>query len=172
MKTLWKLCLGVVVGGLAGQMVTAEDWILGNIKCEMVLERNSYGLYWNPDTAGYPITLSADIINAEGEAWRAVVGGSYTFMRPDGSFTALDKKGVLLQSGTWFMIENFQITDHPYQTEKAKPTPIHIVYYNFQGNDGKMKTFYTYYTLNSGDFGSKIGASPRNCYIRTKFPIE
>jgi len=166
MRALWKLCLVVVVavGGLAGQVVMPKD-----IMCDMKLEEDSYGLDWRPDTAGYPITLSTNLINSEGEAWRTIGSGYYTIMRADGSFDDFDKNGVFIRSGTWFTIENFQITDHPYQTG---PATVNIVYYNFQRHDGKMRTYRSYYTSNHHDFGSNIGAVPRDCYYRTNAPTE
>jgi hypothetical protein len=183
MKALWKLCLVVVVGvgGLAGQEVvwppkgTEVEWR------DIILEEDSYGLYWRPDTAGYPITLSTSLINSEGEAWRACVGGYYRIMRPDGSFTRYDINGAFIRSGTWFTIENFLITDHPYQmgetepyqTEKAKPSYVTIVYYNFLGDDGKMGTLRSYFIPNNASGSSyNIGGWPRNFYFRTKAPVE
>ncbi|MDR2577524.1 MAG: hypothetical protein LBC70_01755 [Chitinispirillales bacterium] len=168
MKALWKLCLVVGVGvvGLAGQMVMPKG--TGCEIFDLVLEEDSYGLSWRPDTAGYPITLGTNLINSEGEAWRAAVGGHYEIMRSDGSFTVLDINGAFIRNGTWFMIENFQITDHPYQ---VKPVAVNIVYYNVQQNDGRMATFRSYYT-DDRDIHFKIGVTSRRCFFRTKAPTE
>ncbi|MDR2577580.1 MAG: hypothetical protein LBC70_02050, partial [Chitinispirillales bacterium] len=120
MKVLWILCLvgAAAVFGyqLAGPVVMPPEGTKIEMY-ELILEEDSYGLSWSPDTTGYPITLGTNLINSEGEAWRGVIGGQYEIMRSDGSFTYLDINGVFIHSGTWFMIENFQITDHPYQVE-------------------------------------------------------
>jgi len=168
MKALWKLCLVVVVavGGLAGQVVMPpEDTKVEMI--ELILEEDCYGLDWRPDTAGYPITLSTNLINPEGEAWRTAVGGDYEIMWPDGSFTFLDINGVFIRSGTWFTIENYQITDHPYQ---RGPATVDIVYYNFQGDDGTMRTRRSYYVPNGSGYGSNLRVLPKNLYYRINAP--
>jgi hypothetical protein len=173
MKALWKLCLVVVVGvgGLAGQEVvlppegTKVEWI------EVNLEESGWGLYWRPDTAGYPITLSTNFINSEGEAWRIADGGGYKIIRADGTFTFLDTNGVLRLSGTWFMIENFQITDHPYQIQ-TKPSYVSIMCYNFQYDDGKMGTRRSYFVPNDANFDFYVGVWPKNAYFRAKAPTE
>jgi len=170
MRALWKLCLVVVVavGSLVGQVVMKPPEGTKIEIIEWTLEGDSYGLYWRPDTAGYPRTLSTKLITSEGEAWRATIGGWYTIMRADGSFTYLNKNGVFIRSGTWFTIENFQITDHPYQ---RGPTTVNIVYYNFQRNDGTIRTNRSYYTIDS-DFDFNIGVPPINLFYRTKAPPE
>jgi hypothetical protein len=200
MKALWKLCLVVVVGvgGLAGQEVvwppegTEVEWVeLRHLESDCL-----GGFTWKPDTAGYPITLSTSLINSEGEAWRAAIGGYYEIMRPDGSFTEYDINGVFIRSGTWFTIENFQIINHPYQmgetepyqtkktkryrtkktkpyqTEKAKPSYVTIVYYNYLGDDGKMGTLRSYFVPNNASDSNYILGTPRNAYFRTKAPVE
>ncbi|MCL2268999.1 MAG: hypothetical protein FWC23_07425 [Chitinispirillia bacterium] len=169
MKALWKLCLVVVVvvGGLVGQVVMPPE----GTKIEMIewaLGEDCYGLDWRPDTAGYPRTLSTKLINSEGEVWRAGVGGLYTIMRADGSFTDLDINGVFIRSGTWFTIENYQITDHPYQ---RGPATVNIVYYNFQRNDGTIRTDRLYYTFVMG-LDESTHAQIRNCEYITKVPTE
>jgi len=171
MRALWKLCLVVVVavGGLAGQVVMKPP---EGTKIEMIewgLGEDCYGLWWEADTTGYPRALSTKLINSEGEAWRAGVGGHYKIMRSDGSFTNLDKNGVFIRSGTWFTIENFQITDHPYQ---RGPAAVNIVYYNFQRNNGTMATYRLYYTSNDSDFSVNIRVWPKNGYYRTKAPSK
>jgi hypothetical protein len=177
MKALWKLCLIVVVAAavfgqqVAGPLVASKDTKLE--MSEWILEENSYGLHWRPDTTGYPITLSAKYINSEGEAWRAAIGGQYKVMRPDGSYTYLDINGVLIHHGTWFSIENFQITDHPYQTQ-TKPETVDIVYYNAPQKDGTVSTFRRYYSSNDSllNFYANISVQLCNSYYRTKAPIE
>jgi len=163
MRALWKLCLVVVVavGSLAGQMVMTQ--------CGVFYWYLSVGHQdWDPDTTGYPITLDKNFINAEGEAWRAAIGGRYTIMRADSSFTDFDRKGVFIRSGTWFTIENYQITDHPYQ---RGPATVNIVYYNFQRNDGTIRTDRLYYTFVMG-LDESTHAQIRNCEYITKVPTE
>jgi len=170
MRALWKLCLVVAVSvfghQVAGSVVMPEGTKIEMI--EWVLGEDSYGLWWEADTTGYPRTLSTKLINLEGEAWRAAIGGWYTIMRADGSFTYLNKNGVFIRSGTWFTIENYQITDHPYQTG---PATVNIVYYNVQRNDGTIRTDWSYYTFGS-DSNFNIRVLARNFFYRTKAPTE
>jgi len=164
MRALWKLCLVVVVavGGLAGQMVMPEGTQCGIFYWYLSVGHRD----WWPDTTGYPITLDKNLINAEGEAWRAAIGGRYTIMRADGSYTAFDINGVIIRNGTWFTIENYQITDHPYQTG---PATVNITYYKYQENNGRTTIGREYYTFVMG-LDESTHAQLRNCYYRTKAP--